>query len=90
MCRAKWKGPFIKKVILSYLKSFSNDKNYRKPLGNLRNSLIVPGCVDFVFDIHNGQSLSKLKINSGMVGFKFGELSLTRKTFSFKKKKKRK
>lgn len=89
MSRAKWKGPFIKKAILSYLKSFNRDIDYKKPIGNARNSLIVPGCVGFVFKIHDGLSLSELKINSGMVGLKFGEFSSTRKTFSFKKKKKK-
>jgi len=87
MSRVKWKGPFINKAVLYFMKS--DNCKYNRHFKNIKNSLIVPQCVGFIFQVHTGRDLEKLKINSDMVGFKFGEFCLTRKPFSFKKKKKK-
>jgi ribosomal protein S19 len=43
--------------------------------------------VGLTFDIYNGKKYIEVTVTEDMVGHKFGEFSLTRAKFSFKKKK---
>jgi len=55
-----------------------------------RNSTILPSFVNSNFQIHNGKTFIKVLVTQDMVGHKFGEFSMTRKTIlksSSKKKK---
>ena len=54
-----------------------------------RNSTIPSYAVGLSFKIHNGQFLIPVNVNENMVGFKFGEFAPTRKSYFFKKKKKK-
>lgn len=84
MSRSKWKGPFINIKVLQKLANSSKKINL-----TTRNSEIVPTFVGLSFNIHNGKTITKLTITNEMIGHKFGEFCLTRKKFSFKKKKKK-
>jgi small subunit ribosomal protein S19 len=76
MSRAKWKGPYIKK------KTLLNVINKKKS----RESIILPKFVDSELLIHTGNKFLKILVSEEMIGHKFGELVLTRKFFSYKKK----
>jgi len=54
-----------------------------------RSSTIIPSFVGKIFLIHNGKNYYKLKILDEMIGHKLGEFVPTRKTFTFKKQKKK-
>lgn len=56
-----------------------------------RSSTILPSFVGSNFQIHNGKTFTKVTVTQDMVGHKFGEFSMTRKTIlkgSSKKKSK--
>ena len=76
MSRAKWKGPYIKKKTL--LNVITKKKS--------RESIILPKFVDSELLIHTGNKFLKILVSEEMIGHKFGELVLTRKFFSYKKK----
>lgn len=78
--RSSWKGPLIKNNILKKIKL---KKTSIKVFS--RSSSITPICVGSRFLIHNGKTFSPLIVTSEMIGCKFGEFSLTRKKFKFKK-----
>lgn len=80
MSRTNWKGPYIE----VYLRKNQEIKTFN------RNSLITPKFINYVFKIHNGKNFLKLKVNENMLWHKLGEFSPTRKSFSFKKRKKTK
>lgn len=82
MNRSIWKGPYIKKKIYC-----SNTLINKNVIQISRNVIITPNFVNFNFIIHNGKNLLKIKVTENMVGYKFGEFCITRKKFSYKKKK---
>jgi ribosomal protein S19 len=55
---------------------------------NRRNSIIFPTFVGKIVQIHNGKDYTKILIMKEMIGHKLGEFVKTRKTFTYKKKKK--
>ena len=79
MKRSKWKGPFISLNLL---------KNLNKKQKNIfeRNSTILPQFIGLRVKIYNGKRFTSIKITEKMVGHKFGEFSLTRQPFKYKKK----
>lgn len=87
MGRTKWKGPYIDKNLLKTVtKNNINDKKEIKTFS--RNSFIIPKFIGLTFLVHNGKVFLKIKITQSMLGHKLGEFSVTRKSFSYKKKKK--
>ena len=52
-----------------------------------RSSAIMPDQIGSTLKVHNGKLYVKLKITKDMVGKKAGEFVVTKKKFSFKKKK---
>ena len=84
MKRSKWKGPFI-----NLIKNLDNlDK--KKSLKEVPRSLtIIPKFIGHSFRIHTGNAYSEILVTKEMIGHKFGEFSATRKSFMFKKKKKK-
>lgn len=87
-----------KKSISCYLKDSNLKKNTKKEkTKNLkkvfrtwsRSSTILPSFVGSTFEIHNGKTFMKLVVTKEMIGHKFGEFSLTRKSGSKIKKKKK-
>ena len=54
-----------------------------------RNMKIYPKFLGKTVLVHNGKLYLKLKIKKEMIGFKFGEFIPTKKTFLFKKTKKK-
>lgn len=87
MGRSKWKGPYIDKSLI-FVNENNSISNKKISVIFSRNSVILPIHVGFLFNIHNGKKFLKLKVSEEMVGHKFGEFSVTRVPFSFKKKKK--
>jgi len=86
MSRAKWKGPYVSNELLVKINSTKDNKYPGEIFTKSRSSTIVPNFVGIFLHIHNGKSFSKIKVNEDMIGHKLGELSPTRKKFSFKKK----
>ena len=54
-----------------------------------RNSFISPLFMDREFEVHNGKTFTRHKVSVLSIGHKFGEFSLTRKKFVYKKKLKK-
>lgn len=80
MKRSKWKGPFLNLEIL---------KNLQKKKGIKilsRNCTILPQFIGLNISIYNGKRFNNIKITENMVGYKFGEFSITRQPFKYKKK----
>lgn len=76
MSRSKWKGPFVKKSLISI-------KQKSKKIKNLkiwsRNSIIPFSLIDKQVSIYNGKDFIRVKITREKVGYKFGEFSFTRR-----------
>ena len=89
MSRVKWKGPYIKNKLLDNIKnSILIYKNDIKTTS--KNSVILPKFVGLTIQVYNGKTFIAIKIVDEMVGYRLGEFILTRKQFSYKKKKKTK
>ena len=83
MKRSKWKGPFINYDLIKNINTkVKTVKIYE------RNSLILPSFVGKKFQIYNGKKFNLKLITENMVGHKFGEFSLKRQPFKYKKKNK--
>ena len=80
MKRSKWKGPFINLEILKNLKKKKNIKILS------RNCTILPQFIGLNINIYNGKRFNNIKVTENMVGYKFGEFSITRQPFKYKKK----
>ena len=76
MSRSIWKGPYINTNIINTKKIYS------------RNSVVTSNFINKRIFIYNGKNLIPVLINREKGGFKFGELSFTRKTINKKIKKK--
>ncbi len=76
MSRSIWKGPYTNSNLF-------NTKNIYS-----RNSTVTASFINKRVFIYNGKNLVPVLINREKVGFKFGELSFTRKTNNKKTKKK--
>ena len=79
MNRSQWKGPFINFELLTNL-----DKTKINIFS--RNSTILPQFIGLKINIYNGKRFNPIKITDKMVGHKFGEFSLTKQPFKYKKK----
>jgi len=89
MSRVKWKGPYVKNKLLDNIKnSISVYKNDIKTV--YKNFVILPKFVGLTMQVYNGKTFITLKIVDEMIGYKVGEFVLTRKQFSYKKKKNKK
>lgn len=86
MSRSKWKGPYIEPNIIKQIKSLNKKKLFPKIS---RNSTIIPKFIGLKFNVHTGKNYLEVLVSKEMVGCKFGEFSLTRSKFVFKKKKKK-
>ena len=84
MGRSKWKGPYINSKDLETLKE--SKKNYIKTIIS-RNTIILPKFIEQTVKVHNGKKFVEILVTEEMIGHKFGEFSMTRKQFSFKKTK---
>ena len=86
MNRSKWKGPYIDSNIIKNIKLLNKKKI--SPIIS-RNSSVIPKFVGITFKVHNGKTFLEISVSKEMIGYKFGEFSITRGKFSFKKKKKK-
>ena len=68
--RSQWKPLFS-----SVTSSLAN--NYK--LVTDRAAIILPKHIGFFFKVHSGKNSVKINVTSEMVGFKFGEFTLTTK-----------
>lgn len=84
MSRSNWKGPYIENLLIT---TIYNDKKKKENQTNSRKTVITPVFIGKTVTIHNGKIFLKLKITDEMLGHKLGEFSPTRKTFTFKKKR---
>lgn len=55
-----------------------------------RSSTILPSFVGYNFQVHNGKTFVEIHVIKEMIGHKFGEFAITRKTGEKIKKKKKK
>lgn len=86
MSRVKWKGPYVESKLLKKIQNATVvSKNDIKTIS--RSSVILPKFIGLTVRVHNGKTFVIVKIVDEMVGYKLGEFVLTRKQFSFKKKK---
>ena len=86
MSRVKWKGPYVRNKLLDNIKnSIAIYKNGIKTV--YKNFVILPKFVGLTMQVYNGKTFITIKIVDEMVGYKVGEFVLTRKQFSYKKKK---
>ena len=85
MSRAKWKNPYVSKVLLDTFNT--SKKNIKNIFTKSRSSTIIPYFVGHNINVHNGKIFTTVKVTEKMVGKKLGEFSPTRKKFTFKKKK---
>lgn len=89
MSRVKWKGPYVKNKLLNNIKnSISVYKNDIKTTS--KDSVILPKFVGLTIQVYNGKTFVEVKVVEEMVGHKLGEFVLTRKQYSYKKKKNKK
>ncbi len=89
MSRVKWKGPYVENKLLDNIRnSTSIYKNDIKTV--YKNFVILPKFVGLTMQVYNGKTFITLKIVDEMIGYKVGEFVLTRKQFSYKKKKNKK
>lgn len=89
MSRAKWKGPFLNPKHFKSVEELKKQNIKKTKPVMTRNSEIVPIFIGLTFDVYNGKTYSEITISENMIGHKFGEFSLTRAKFTFKKKKKK-
>nr|YP_009186119.1 ribosomal protein S19 [Skeletonema marinoi]ALO71452.1 ribosomal protein S19 [Skeletonema marinoi] len=88
MSRVKWKDHMLKNKLLDNIKnSISVYKNDIKTA--YKSSVILPKFIGLTIQVYNGKAFITIKIVEEMVGHKLGEFVLTRKQFSYKKKKKK-
>ena len=88
MSRAKWKGPYIQRILLTkFFEKKQASKFNVEITTKSRSSTIIPSFVGNFFNVHNGKNFSKIQVTEKMIGKKLGEFVPTRKRFSFKKKK---
>lgn len=78
MSRSLYKGLFFKLNLLT-------DTKYTKIYN--KNLIILPEYINYSFYIYNGIKFIFLKIQTNMIGYKFGEFIYTKKKHIFKKKK---
>lgn len=89
MSRVKWKGPYVKNKLLKNIKNSALIyKNSIKT--TCKNSVILPKFTGLTVQVYNGKTFVAVKIVDEMIGYKLGEFVLTRKQFSYKKKKNKK
>ena len=88
MSRVKWKGPYVNNKLLDNIKNLSIYKHDIKTV--YKNFVILPKFVGLTMQVYNGKTFIAIKIVDEMVGYKVGEFVLTRKQFSYKKKKNKK
>ena len=79
MKRAKWKGPFTKKI----------DTIAKFPL-LARNYEVTSHVIGLTCNVYSGKKYVSLTLTDNMIGHKIGEFIPTRVKFEFKKKKKKK
>lgn len=82
MSRAKWKGLFIEKSIISFKKT----KAKKKLKIYSRSSSIPSFLINQFVLIYDGKEFRKCYINREKIGYKFGEFSYSRKKNDVKKK----
>jgi len=75
MSRSAWKAAFISKNILKKSSKTKNVKIWS------RNSAIPSFFLGKTVLVHNGKQFNKVVITREKIGYKFGEFSLTRKSF---------
>ena len=78
MARSLKKGPFVDINLLKKVEK-ALAENSKKPISTYsRRSVILPIMVGLTFNVHNGRAMVPVFVSENMVGFKFGEFSLTR------------
>ena len=79
--RSKWKIPYCSNKIIDKLENFKDIKIWH------RNSSIIEELKGKTVLVHNGKKLSRISIESNMIGFKLGQFSFTRKLGKIHRKK---
>lgn len=89
MSRVKWKGPYVNKKLLKKIKNTTFiTKNNIQTIS--KSSTLLPKFIGLTLKVYNGKTFVIIKITEEMIGHKLGEFVLTRKQFSYKKKKTKK
>lgn len=84
MCRSSWKLPYICLNLQSRIVNNPQCLNIFE-----RSSTITPEFIGKTVNVHNGLKNVPVVINENLVGFKFGQFTLTRKRLITKKKRKK-
>lgn len=87
MARPEWKGPNGCEKSIKLLKNAK--KTYNIPIV-ARDTEVLPKFLNLIVKVYNGKKYNEFTVNEDMLGHKFGEFSITRARFSFKKKKSKK
>ena len=74
-----WVDPKLLKKVMK-LKDLPLEEREKHPLRTWsRDSTITPEMIWMVFEVHQGKTFVKVKVNEDMVGHKLGEFAPTRK-----------
>jgi small subunit ribosomal protein S19 len=86
--RSVWKGPFIDNNVLQAIYCLQKANQRKVPIKiKSKKSVIFPSFVGLMFSVFNGRNFTNLVISETMVGHKFGEFVLTKKSLTSKKQK---
>lgn len=78
MSRSSWKGPNL-------TSSFLKIKGQAKKGLTFRAGVVLPAFINKTFRVHNGRAFFSLKVTNPIIGFVFGEFSMTRRKYKYKK-----
>jgi small subunit ribosomal protein S19 len=81
MVRSIWKGPFIQYRLLKNIFKLQNFNCYNFKVYS-KNCIIFPNFFGQIFEIHNGYKFTIVCIKKNMIGAKFGQFVLTRKSIN--------
>jgi small subunit ribosomal protein S19 len=89
MTRSLYKGFFINNKLLKDALKVKNGES-KVIFTRSRSSFISFDFLDLIINVYNGKKYLPIKINSNMLGYKFGDFIFTKKKMIFRKKKKKK
>ena len=78
MARSIWKGPFVDGYVLKKAEKAKAGGKAEVIKIWSRRSTILPQFVGLTFEVYNGQSFERVRVEPEMIGHYLGEFQLTR------------